>query len=175
MQEMSSASQSFLWSSAQRALSEGAPELSRVLLLALDERAAREKTPLPTRVTQRMCMHCFTVLVPGVNSSVRQVKHPKRPVARRRALVVRCTGCGNSAEFPMEPSPSARAAIADAAGTSAAGTAAAAAAKGNKGKRAAPTSSENDKKKKKLKPITTPAATLTEPKQSAGFYGFNFM
>lgn len=105
--------QRFLWSSAQQAFHD-APELSHILLLALDRECKRAGTPLPTRAAQRLCASCFTLLVPGFSCKVTQRKHPRRPRARRFSLDISCTRCGHTSNFPMPTPPSCRDAIGEA-------------------------------------------------------------
>ena len=92
-----------LWDSAQRALSDGAPALSRVLLL-------NARPHLPDRAAQHVCPACFGLLVPGLTCTTRERRQPKarRPAVRRRALP-RCHQCGHQTSTPAAVRPSARA------------------------------------------------------------------
>ena len=159
----------FLWSASQRALKDGSPALSRVLLLGMDKVCADEGTPLPTRASQRVCASCFSLLVPGVSCHVDQLaKHPRRPLARRRSLRLKCTHCGHSSSFPTPTPPSARAAIADVSVP-----APAAAPSKPPSKRSAHADAAGSGKARK-RPALRPAAPA-EPQSSDALFGFDFV
>ena len=104
--------QRYLWSSAQSALLNGAPALSRVLLLAVDEAARHSKTHIPGRAAQRMCSACYTLLVPGTNCHISKQKRKRRPLSRRYVLRVRCDNCGTCSDHALPTPESSRATLA---------------------------------------------------------------
>ncbi|NP_001003530.1 ribonuclease P protein subunit p21 [Danio rerio] len=50
-------------------------------------------------VKRTICKKCYTLLIPGVTSTVRQ----KRGKGRQRKTVVRCLSCGLTKRFPNNP------------------------------------------------------------------------
>lgn len=187
--------QRYLWSSAQRALRDGAPALSQVLMLSLDrasvvqssvavESDAQLLPPLPARVLQRSCGFCFSVLVPGVTCKVQQSLHRRRPAARRRSLGVRCWQCGREREFPMPARQSARSAIAAVAPAAApaAATAAAAAAMAERAARKrksgggrTPVVGNQSKARRGQSPGGTVLPAAPAPAGADALFGFDFV
>ena len=158
----------FLWAEAQKAAQEGKPELSKLLLTA-----ARPKWP--ERAAQHTCEACRTLLVPGVNCSVKAVqlraKRSHKPAARRRSMHVHCHCCGHANILPSAPRPSARAAIT----TSGASTSLPPHAKKKKKGVAQPLPAV--KEGKKLRRIQPKAASEPKPPGQAGdaLFGFDFV
>ena len=103
--------QHYLWSSAQRALKDGSPALSRVLLLAVDDATRLANTQLPARAAQRMCSTCYTLLMPGANCRITKQKRKRRPLSRRYLLRVRCESCGACSDHALPTPDSSRATI----------------------------------------------------------------
>lgn len=88
----------YLWQSANVHVHE-APELSRLFAQRLLQGAACKKLVLPGRVLHRICQECFSLLVPGLDCTVRQTSHSNRPAARKRSLRVSCSHCGHASVF----------------------------------------------------------------------------
>ena len=161
----------FLWSSAT-SLHPSAPDLSRVLLLGLDRRAAASSTPLPARARQRCCGACFAPLAPGVNAHVTSMKHGRRPAARRRTIRVRCDACGHVGSFDCAEPPSSRATSASAA---AATTTERAPPKPNKSRNPGVGAPEPPKRKRPKVAAQPAPAAATATSESTPFFGFDFV
>ncbi|KAL1519501.1 hypothetical protein AB1Y20_023018 [Prymnesium parvum] len=97
-----------LWLSAHAHVRE-APELSQLLVQQMVSRAAREQLALPSRALHRICQRCSSLLVPGLDCSVKQLTHRSRPAARRCSLRVHCERCGHASTFPGAARTSSRA------------------------------------------------------------------
>ena len=163
--ELRLASLRYLWSSASQHMA--TPELSRVLLLELDRRAAaHDETPIPAKARQRCCGKCFLPLAPGFNARATQVKHPRRPAARRWSLHVQCQACGHANIFAMATPASSRA-------TSLPSSAPPAPAKPSKGRK--PTVPQSVKSKRPKREAAPPATASTSAAEASSFFGFDFV
>ena len=166
--------QVFRWSSAQRAVENGAPALSRVLLLA----AHGEQPPLPERAAQHVCRACFTLLVPGVEGCTRaqRVAHKHRPAARRHSLRVRCHHCGYENISPTVAPPAARTAIASSADVSSAAPGTSTAKTSSRSvKRGAPPPQPNSRSSKKPRAQPKPKPAAATPTSADTLFGFDFV
>lgn len=178
----------YLWRSAHQHAHD-APDLSRTYVRQLLAFANWEGMELQPRLLQRVCCKCCTLLIPGLNSTASQRKCPRRPIARRRELRVRCHHCGHTAAFPMAAQPSGRAGLAassavpDALATTPAGRGATSGTsqRGGKAARGAAAPSAAGRKSKGREPATDEAAAAvaaaaqgasTEP---GGMFGFDFV
>ena len=176
----------YLWRSAHEHAHD-TPDLSRTYVRQLLAFADKEGMELPPRLLQRVCCKCCTLLVPGLNSTASQRQCPRRPIARRRELRVRCHQCGHTAAFPMAARPSGRAGLAAssalpdalAAVPTGRGVAGGAAQRGGKTTKGAPSAA--GRKSKGREPATDAAAAAvaaaakgasTEP---GGMFGFDFV